>query len=76
MASGINAVDLKHRLGNIEADCRDRRMFGSSKLWGLKSAHIHGPHVPAEEPFTPTIAEIAPQANLGCFDASKRCGIL
>jgi hypothetical protein len=24
LASSINAVDLKHRLGNVETDCRDR----------------------------------------------------
>jgi len=24
LASGINAVDLKHRLGDVETDCRDR----------------------------------------------------
>jgi hypothetical protein len=25
-------------------------MLGSSKLWGLNSAHIHGTQVPVEEP--------------------------
>jgi hypothetical protein len=24
LASAINAVDLKHRLGDVETDCRDR----------------------------------------------------
>src|SRR5664280_3257559 len=27
-------------------------MFGSSKWWGLNSTHIHGTHVPVEEPST------------------------
>ena len=33
-------------------------IFGSSKLWGLNSAHIHGTHVPVEEPSTASKAVI------------------
>src|SRR5664280_2416726 len=32
-------------------------MFGSSKWWGLNSTHIHGTHVPVEEPSTASIAD-------------------
>src|SRR5262245_49856172 len=31
-------------------------MFGSSKSWGLNSTHLHGTHVPVEEPSTASIA--------------------
>jgi hypothetical protein len=40
-------------------------MFGSSESWGFSSAHIHGTHVPVEEPSTATIADI----TVGSFDA-------
>src|SRR5262245_20628964 len=33
-------------------------MFGSSKSWGLNSTHLHGTHVPVEEPSTASIADI------------------
>jgi hypothetical protein len=39
VGSGINSVHLEDRLGDVEPDCRDRN-----------SAHIHGTHVPVEEP--------------------------
>src|SRR5664280_494908 len=32
-------------------------MFGSSKWWGLNSTHIHGTHVPVEEPSTASKAD-------------------
>jgi hypothetical protein len=34
MANTINAVDLKNRLGDIEADCRDRLHAWLLQLWG------------------------------------------
>src|SRR5664279_499185 len=34
-------------------------MFGSSKWWGLNSTHIHGTHVPVEEPSTASKVDIA-----------------
>ena len=33
-------------------------MIGSSESWGLNSAHLHGTHVPVEEPSTASIADI------------------
>src|SRR5215831_18912172 len=33
-------------------------MFGSSKSWGLNSTHLHGTHVPVEEPSTASIADM------------------
>ena len=33
-------------------------MLASSKLWGLNSTHIHGTHVPVEEPSTASEADI------------------
>jgi hypothetical protein len=49
----INAVDLKYRLGNVETDCRDRlHDLAPPNRGGFNSTHIHGTHVPAEEPST------------------------
>src|SRR5215475_10235768 len=33
-------------------------MFGSSKSWGLNSTHLHGTHVPVEEPSTASKADM------------------
>src|SRR5262245_36029125 len=33
-------------------------MFGSSKSWGLNSTHLHGTHVPVQEPSTASIADM------------------
>jgi hypothetical protein len=40
-------------------------MLGSSKLRGLNSTHIHGTHVPVEEPFTASIADIPRTIRIG-----------
>jgi hypothetical protein len=33
-------------------------MSGSCESWGLNSTHIHGTHVPVEEPSTASEAEV------------------
>ena len=33
LPGSINAVHLKNRLGDVETNCRDRCMVGSSELW-------------------------------------------
>jgi hypothetical protein len=38
-------------------------MFGSSKSWGLNSTHLHGTHVPVEEPSTASIADMGSAAR-------------
>src|ERR1017187_5072869 len=38
-------------------------MLGFSKLWGLNSTHIHGTHVPVEEPSTASLADSCIAAN-------------
>src|SRR5664279_275932 len=49
----INAVDLENRLGDVETDCRDRlHAWLLQIVGGLNSPHIHGTHVPVEEPST------------------------
>src|SRR5664280_2585961 len=46
----INAVDLEHRFGDIETDCRNRLHDWLLQIvGGLNSTHIHGTHVPVEE---------------------------
>src|SRR6202051_4441737 len=56
----IDAVNLKHRLRDIETDCR----YGLHDLappnrGGLNSTHIQGTHVPVEEPSTASEAGVA-----------------
>src|SRR5664280_1579273 len=56
----INAVDLENRLGDVETDCRDRLHAWLLQIGGgLNSPHIHGTHVPVEEPSTASQADIA-----------------
>src|SRR5262249_25573525 len=43
IACRVNSVDLKNRLGNIETDCRDRLLCGSSESWGPQQ-HPHPWH--------------------------------
>src|SRR5215813_889338 len=38
-------------------------MFGSSKSWGLNSTHLHGTHVPVQEPSTASIADMCGAAR-------------
>jgi hypothetical protein len=59
IAFRIDAVNLKDRLCDIEADCRNRlHRLGFSKSWGLNGTHIHGAHAPVEEPSTASGAEV------------------
>ena len=58
LPSSINAMYLKNRLGDVETDNLIACMIGSSESWGLNSAHIHGTHVPVEEPSTASIADV------------------
>src|SRR5262249_55653662 len=42
-------------------------MFGSSKSWGLNSTHLHGTHVPVEEPSTASKADMCGAQAHVCF---------
>ena len=47
LATGINAVDLKYRLRDVETNCRNRlHGVAPPNRGSLNSAHIHGTHVP------------------------------
>ena len=60
----INAVDLKYRLGNVETDCRDRlHDLAPPNRGGFNSTHIHGTHVPVEEPSTASTTDLRSAAN-------------
>src|SRR5262245_39930928 len=52
LAFRINAMDLKHRLGDVETDSRNRLHVGSSETWALNNTHFHDTRVPVEEPST------------------------
>src|SRR4029434_3544369 len=54
----INAMDLKHRLGDVETDSRNRLRVGSSETWVLSNTHFHGTRVPVQEPSTASIPDI------------------
>src|SRR5215475_1736982 len=57
IAFPIDTVDLKDRLCDIEADCRNRlHRLAPLNRGGLNSTHIHGAHAPVEEPSTASIA--------------------
>src|SRR6476620_10743262 len=48
-------------------------MSGSCESWGLNSTHIHGTHVPVEEPSTASGADIRPHiAGLTRVEIGKR----
>ena len=62
LPGSINAVHLKDRLGDVETDCRDRLHSWLLRIVGaLTAPHIHGTHVPVEEPSTASQADYAPQ---------------
>jgi hypothetical protein len=44
----INAMDLKHRLGDVETDSRYRLHAGSSETWALNNTQILGTRVLVE----------------------------
>jgi hypothetical protein len=56
----INTVQLKDRLGDVETDCRNRLLGYFLRIVGaLTSPHIHGTHMPVEEPSTASLADLA-----------------
>src|SRR5215831_17036912 len=58
IALRIDAVNLKHRLCDIEADCRNRlHRLAPPNRRDLNSTHIHGAHAPVEEPSTASTAD-------------------
>jgi hypothetical protein len=73
----INAVDLKYRLGNVETDCRDRlHVLAPPNRRGFNSTHIHGTHVPVEEPSTASLTAVLRQKGslAGWQKATRRLG--
>jgi len=61
----ILIIALKNRLADVGADCRDGLYVGSSESLGASNSHhIHGTHVPVEEPSTASIAEIDHRYNV------------
>ena len=60
LASGINAMHLENRLGDVETDCRDRLHDLAPPNRGTSAGtHIHGTHLPVEEPSTASTRDIA-----------------
>ena len=50
LASGINAMHLKYRLGDVETDCRNHLHAWLLYPGCINSNHTHGTHMPVEEP--------------------------
>jgi hypothetical protein len=58
LARSINAMHLEDRLGDVETDCRDRLHDLAPPNRGTSAGtHIHGTHVPVEEPSTASKAD-------------------
>ena len=53
----IHAVYLKHRLGNVETDCRDRSMARPHNRDRPSGGHFNGTYAPVREPSTASIAD-------------------
>jgi hypothetical protein len=49
---GIDAVDLKNRLRDVETDCGDRSHVWLPRRGHPVGDHFHGTYVPVEEPST------------------------
>src|SRR5215470_2578472 len=59
IAFRIDAVNLKDRLCDIEADCRNRlHRLAPPNRGDLNSTYVHGAHAPVEEPSTASQAVI------------------
>jgi hypothetical protein len=59
LAGGINTMHLKDRFSDVETDCRDRLHDLAPPNRGTSAGtHIHGTHVPVEEPSTASEADI------------------
>src|SRR5262249_33256624 len=73
----IDAVDLKHRLGDVETDCRDRLHAWLPHNRDRPSGdHFNGTYVPIGEPSTASKAEPwkeCPRARLGLAEHRKDC---
>ena len=73
----VSAVYLKHRFGDVDADCCNRLHIGSLKSWALNSIHIHGTHVPVEERSTTLIPDLTLRSDFqaivprGCLISSR-----
>src|SRR5215467_2442357 len=60
IAFRIDTVNLKDRLCDIEADCRNRlHDLAPPNRGGLNSTHFHGAHAPVEEPSTASLPDIS-----------------
>ena len=63
LARYVDAVAFKDSLCDIETDCRARLHNWLRIVGALSSTHIHGPHVPVEEPSTASKADITALLN-------------
>ena len=64
LARYVDAADFKDSLCDIETDCRARLHNWLLRIVGaLSSTHIHGTHVPVEEPSTASKADITALLN-------------
>src|SRR5271167_4617171 len=60
IALRVDAVDLKNRLRDVETNCRNRlHDLAPLNRGAFISTHIHGTHVPVEEPSTASKADFA-----------------
>jgi hypothetical protein len=58
LTRAINAMHLKHRLRDIETDCRNRLHCWLLRIVAaFNSPRIHGTHVPVEEPSTASLPD-------------------
>jgi hypothetical protein len=76
-----NAMHLEDRLGDVETDRRNRLHDLAPPNRGASAGtHIHGTHVPVEEPSTASIPDIRERTfnarNLNREDFSNRQGTL
>jgi hypothetical protein len=59
LAGGINAMHLEDRLSEVETDRRNRlHDLAPPNRGSSAGTHIHGTHVPVEEPSTASIADM------------------
>jgi hypothetical protein len=69
IALRIDAVNLKNRLRDVQTDRRDRlHDLAPPNLGGLNSTHIHGTHVPVEEPSTASLPDFRQQNTTRAFE--------
>src|SRR3954453_13257940 len=72
LASSINAVHLKDRFGDVETIVVIVCMDAPPNRGSLNSAHIHGTHVPVEEPSTASGADPCCSFT-GRLNSNNRC---